>query len=314
MDDSDKEFGDLLNMAAEFDRGVDVDAKVAATAAPATSPKPEAPKVDDPPKDAAPTPDKETKPDDGSLKPADKAATEQPPKSKWAAEQERKAKTWKQLNDEREALKAEQEALKREREEWQRKHEESKQKQAATERYKDEHGFTAQDYRDYAKRVAESDKDVAARANAKADELDKKEQEVRAKAAQDEFGRQWAAKYESLAKDNPTLKDPKSEDYQAVLGLLNKFPLLTRDPNGLEYAWEAVRLNRTAAQVAAKEAKIKELSQEVETLRKKTAIGSGVPTTPPSSDKPFEEMSVKEQEAHLKQTIRNMDREAGFGS
>jgi hypothetical protein len=96
--------------------------------------------------------------------------TEKDKSSKFAQEQNRKAKTWEQINAEKEALKAEREAVRREREEWGKQREQSK--AAETSSFRDEKGYTAEDYEAAAKEFdADGDSQLAKAARAKANVL-----------------------------------------------------------------------------------------------------------------------------------------------
>ena len=94
--------------------------------------------------------------------------------------------------------------------------------------------------------------------------------------------------------------------------MLNQYPLLTRDPNGLEYAVKAVQLERAAKDSATKDSKIKELTEQLAKLQSKLSIGSGVPAEPPKAEKSFEEMTLTEQRQFLERAARKADRDAGY--
>lgn len=318
MSEQQSERDTLLQMMQDADNGVDVDAKYGAKATDEQPAKETEAKAKEPPPEAKPAEvKKEEKPAEPAEKPADsslnkeakEAQSEVKPKSKWAANEERKARTWEQINAEKEAIKAEREALQRERDEVLKKQAVS----SPAEKFRDERGFTAQDYRDAAKKFAEGgDQALATAAEQRAAELEQKETMIRQKAEQDEFGRKWAAKYQELSTKVPALKDPNSEEYKQVVNLLNQYPLLTRDANGLEYAVKAVQLERAAADSATKDSKIKELTDQLAKLQSKLSIGSGVPAEPPKAEKAFEDMTLAEQRQHLERAARKADRDAGF--
>lgn len=315
MDESNSDRNNLLEMMQDFDRGIDVDVKYAPKAEPPAENQGKAPVQ--PKEEAKPAetkaeqdqPKKDESAQSSLTKDSEAKQPEAKPKSKWAANEERKAKTWEQINAEKEALKAEKEALAREREEV-------KQRSAKVEKYRDERGFSAEDYRNAAKQFkAAGDADnlkLAEAAEQRAAELEQQETQLKAKAQQEEFSKAWAAKYQELSTKNPSLKDQNSEDYKATLAILNEFPLLTQHPNGLEYAFKAVQLNKAARDSEVKESKIKELTQQLESLQKKLAIGAGVPADPPKGEKSFEEMTLKEQRKYMEQAVRKADRDAGW--
>lgn len=315
MEDTNSDKAALLNMMQDFDRGIDVDVKYAPKAEPAAENQgkaPEQPRVEEKPAEAKAEeakPSEQTPPDSSLKKDSEAKQSEAKPKSKWAANEERKAKTWEQINAEKEALKAEKEALAREREEVQKR-------SVKVEKYRDERGFSAEDYRNAAKQFkaagdAENMK-LAEAAEQRAVELEQQESQLKAKAQQEEFSKQWAAKYQELATKNPALKDQNSEEYKATLAILNEFPLLTQHPNGLEYAYKAVQLNKAARDSEVKESKIKELTQQLESLQKKLAIGAGVPAEQPREAKSFEDMTLAEQRKYMEQAAKKADRDAGW--
>lgn len=317
MENPNAERDQLLSMMADFDRGVDVDAKYGQKPEQAETDKPET-KVETPEAktEKKPEPEPQKAPEPGKDDQAKSSLTkEQPkapeseakPKSKWAAEQERKQKTWEQINAEKAAIKAERERLEREREELQKRS-----VQKPDDRLKDEHNFTADDYRKFAEANAEADPKLAFQAVKRAQELERRETEARQKAQADELNRAILAKYNELATKNPALKDQNSEDWKNVSEVLKNHPLLLQHPNGLEYAVKAVELERKARDSETKDSKIKQLTDELESLKKKLAIGSGVPSEPPKAEKSFDEMSLEEQRKHLERVASKADRDAGW--
>lgn len=128
---------------------------------------------------------KDTPLSDQSAKPAEPTAKEP---SKFAKEQERRDKSWKALNEEKERFKAEQEQLRREREEWQ-------QKQSAKPQ------FTPDDYQNYSKVCEER----AAEKNALAEKLDEKGLYEQAEAARAE-AKQWDAQAVLAGDESAKLK------------------------------------------------------------------------------------------------------------
>jgi len=230
-------------------------------------------------------------------------------KSKFAQEQNRKAKTWEQINAEKEALKAEREAVKREREEWSRSREQSK--ATETNSHRDEKGYTAEDYEAAAKEFeADGDSQLAKAARAKADNVRKAAGERQQKVQQEQFQKSWAENYGKLSEKEAWLKDQNSSEYKRTVQLLNNFPLLTATPDGLVHAVEIVKLQNAAERSQSMEAENKSLKEQLSKLQQKTAIGKSVPAGQlKAEEKDFSKLSLKEQRDALMRATREFDRD-----
>lgn len=301
----------LLAAARDFDSGVDIDSRETAEApTETTAPEPtesqnETPAKAEVTKEAAETdaqpaeaPQKETK------------QGEQKKESKFAQEQARKTKTWETINAEKQALKAEKEALARERDEWQKQRQQTEAK--ATETYRDQAGFTADDYEKAAKEFeADGDKDLAAAARKKAAEAVKAAGEHQSKVQQERFNKAWEDNYVRLADKEPDLKDPNSELYKSTVDLIGKFQILRAVPDGLQHAVEIVKLQKSAAMSASLEAENKSLKDQLDKLQRKTAIGKGTATQPLKAEETdFAKLPIKEQRERLMKAAREFDRES----
>jgi hypothetical protein len=230
--------------------------------------------------------------------------------SKFAQEQNRKAKTWEQINAEKEALKAEREAVRREREEWTRSREQSK--ATETNSHRDEKGYTAEDYEAAAKEFeADGDSQLAKAARAKADNVRKAAGERQQKVQQEQFQKSWAENYGKLSEKEAWLKDQNSSEYKRTVQLLNNFPLLTATPDGLVHAVEIVKLQNAAERAQSMEAENKSLKEQLNKLQQKTAIGKSIPAGQlKTEEKDFSRLSLKEQRDALMRASREFDREA----
>jgi hypothetical protein len=230
--------------------------------------------------------------------------------SKFAQEQNRKAKTWEQINAEKEALKAEREAVRREREEWSKQREQSK--TAETNSFRDEKGYTAEDYEAAAKEFeADGDSQLAKAARAKADGVRKAATERQQKAQQEKFAKAWSDSYARLSEKETWLKDQNSPEYKRTVELLQKVPMLTSMPDGLVHAVELMKLQDTASKAQSIEAENKALKEQLNKLQQKTAIGKSVPAGQlKAEEKDFSKLSLKEQREALLRAAREFDREA----
>jgi len=302
----------MLALANDYDAGVDIDSQ----------PKESSPNTNEtaPVEQDSPDEGNASKEVDGGerevgtkAEPEAKAEKKAEPKeksSKFAQEQNRKAKTWEQINAEKEALKAEREAVRREREEWSKQREQSK--TAETNSFRDEKGYTAEDYEAAAKEFdADGDSQLAKAARAKADGVRKAATERQQKAQQEKFAKAWSDSYARLSEKETWLKDQNSPEYKRTVELLQKVPMLTSMPDGLVHAGELMKLQDTASKAQSIEAENKALKEQLNKLQQKTAIGKSVPAGQlKAEEKDFSKLSLKEQREALLRAAREFDREA----
>jgi hypothetical protein len=303
----------MLALANDYDAGVDIDSQ----------PKESSPNTNEtaPVESEASNEDSASKEVDGGERevgtsrsePEAKAEKKTEPKdkssSKFAQEQNRKAKTWEQINAEKEALKAEREAVRREREEWSKQREQSK--AAETSSFRDEKGYTAEDYEAAAKEFeADGDSQLAKAARAKADGVRKAATERQQKAQQEKFAKAWSDSYARLSEKETWLKDQNSPEYKRTVELLQKVPMLTSMPDGLVHAVELMKLQDTASKAQSIEAENKALKEQLNKLQQKTAIGKSVPAGQlKAEEKDFSKLSLKEQREALLKASRAFDRD-----
>lgn len=233
---------------------------------------------------------------------AGKPGTEGQPKdaqSKFAREQARKAKTWEQINAEREQFRKEREAFQKEREEWSKGREQSQAQDL--ESFRDKRGLTAKDYELAANGFeADGDTEKATLARQEAEKVRASAREAVEKQTAEKFRNQVVSNLERLAKDEPWLKDDSSPLNKRVVELYEMVPWLKQDVNGISHAVAIVKLEQKASLSEKLEAQVKDLTGQLEKLTKKTQIGRGPATKPiPSEAKSFEKMSLDEQRAHL---------------
>jgi len=231
-------------------------------------------------------------------------------KSKFAQDQNRKTKTWEQINAEKEAIRAEREAVKREREEWSKQREQST--VADTNSFRDEKGYTAEDYEAAAKEFdADGDSQLAKAARAKADGVRKTVSVKQQQVQQERFTRTWADNFNKLSEKETWLKDQSTPEYKRTVELLHRIPILTTLPNGLAHAVELMKLQDTAGRYQSVEAENKSLKEQLNKLQQKTAIGKSVPAGQlKTEEKDFSRLSQKEQRDALMRATREFDRES----
>jgi len=231
-------------------------------------------------------------------------------KSKFAQDQNRKTKTWEQINAEKEAIRAEREAVRREREEWIKQREQSS--VADTNSFRDEKGYTAEDYEAAAKEFdADGDSQLAKAARAKADGVRKTVSVKQQQVQQERFTRTWADNFNKLSEKETWLKDQSSNEYKRTVELLQRIPILTTLPNGLAHAVELMKLQDTAGRSQSLESENKSLKEQLNKLQQKTAIGKSVPAGQlKTEEKDFSRLSQKEQRDALMRATREFDRES----
>ena len=231
-------------------------------------------------------------------------------KSKFAQDQNRKTKTWEQINAEKEAIRAEREAVRREREEWSKQREQSS--VADTNSFRDEKGYTAEDYEAAAKEFdADGDSQLAKAARAKADGVRKTVSVRQQQIQQERFTKTWADNFNKLSEKETWLKDQSSNEYKRTVELLHRIPILTTLPNGLAHAVELMKLQDTAGRYQSVEAENKALKEQLNKLQQKTAIGKSIPAGQlKAEEKDFSKLSQKEQRDALMRAAREYDRES----
>jgi hypothetical protein len=231
-------------------------------------------------------------------------------KSKFTQDQNRKTKTWEQINAEKEAIRADREAVKREREEWSKQREQST--VADTNSFRDEKGYTAEDYEAAAKEFdADGDSQLAKAARAKADGVRKTVSVKQQQVQQERFNKSWADNYSRLSEKEVWLKDQSSAEYKRTVELLHRIPILTTLPNGLAHAVELMKLQNTAGRSQSLESENKALKEQLNKLQQKTAIGKSVPAGQlKTEEKDFSRLSQKEQRDALMRATREFDRES----
>jgi len=225
------------------------------------------------------------------------------PKSKWAKNEERKTSSWKHIN-------AEKEEIKRQREELLKVAEELKGRQADLDdgkAYRDEKGFTAEDYENAAKRLTEEgDDDLASDAKERAGEVrteaNKSQQEREVKKQYSVF----ESKRQELMQKHEDLRDVNSELTKAANAILQQYPSMA-NADGLEHAVNIAQLQMKAAGAEKSETQVKELTDKLNKLEKKMSVSGGFTSEKVDGGRGFDDLSEKEQEAHLLKAAANFD-------
>jgi len=319
---------DMIGLAeanAELERMMAADQKPAATAAPPADPGP-APDLSATTEGSRAAPpgneDVQTSSDnskDGQLTAPQPTATDKnkpestdktpsdPPSSRFAKNVERQNRSWKELNDQKAALKAEQDKLAANRQAWeqQRAQVEQKDKEFAPEQYEQ-----AAD-----KWEKEGKFDLADLARTRATHLRQHPPErgpapnpappPAAQQAELEAARkEWWAK---AAIDFPSVTKEGTPEHQAMGQFLQNEPAVLQSPKALYYAARMVGAEVAASRVPAMEKELGALRAKVKEFEVLTASSPrGVPHGSPQGEVPFNQRSDSEQFADLERTAMEM--------
>ena len=228
---------------------------------------------------------------------------EQPKKSKWEKNEERKTSSWKQINAEKEEIKRQREALLKEAEELKSRKVDLDEGKA----YRDEKGFTAEDYENAAKRLKEEgDDDLASDAVNRAKEVraegDKAQQQMVAKKHWNAF----ESKRQELMQKHSELSKPDSELTQKANAILTEHPSM-QSAAGLEQAVKIAQLQIKAAGAETSEAQVKELTDKLTKLEKKMSVSGGFTNERVDGERSFDDLSDAEQTEYLRRAAMEAD-------
>tara|TARA_R100001530_G_scaffold94749_1_gene65799 strand:+ start:375 stop:1319 length:945 start_codon:yes stop_codon:yes gene_type:complete len=219
-------------------------------------------------------------------------------KSKWAKNEARKNKSWKEINSQKEELKRAREELESMKGELQEKQTDMDDGKA----YRDDTGFTSEDYENAAVRLREEGdellaKDAEGRAKEVLDEGRKADQERATKQAQ----KTWETARDDLYKEMPELKDNSSELTQTANGILKEHPdlMYLPDGQGLRHAVQVAKWKVAASKTDTSQAEVKELTDKLNKLEKKMSVGGGFTSGKLDGDKAFDDLSLEDQESYL---------------
>lgn len=303
----------LMAAAEQYDAAIDA-GETPEVAVVTEEPKPEA----TPEGDETPTGEEAVEQDsgqdtdetpDGSLTEGEPPEAKEQPEgdSKWAKNESRKNRTWKEINSTKEEIKREREALEEERRALESRRSEIDEGKA----YRDDKGFTAEDYEAAAERLRE-DGDVALAQDAleKAESVrqaGKQSEEDRAvrKAQED-----WERTRDELQSGNAELKNPDAPLTKTANQILKDHPDLMYLPEGkgLRHAVQIAEWKLAAEKVDASAAEANELREKLDKLEKKMSVDGGYTgERPDGSTATFDDLSDGEQEAYLRKAAAALD-------
>ena len=231
---------------------------------------------------------------------------DEPQKSKWAKNEARKSKSWKDINSQKEELKREREELEAMKGQLHERQTDMDDGRA----YRDDKGFTAEDYENAAIRLREEgDDDLAKDAELRAKEVLEEGKKADNNRALKEAQSQWEAVRDDLYKEMPELKDNNSELTQTANGILKEHPDLMYLPNGqgLRHAVQVAKWKVAASKTDKSQAEVKELTDKLNKLEKKMSVGGGFTSDKLDGDKTFDDLSMEEQEDYLLKAAGQLD-------
>ena len=231
---------------------------------------------------------------------------DEPQKSKWAKNEARKSKSWKDINSQKEELKREREELEAMKGQLHERQTDMDDGRA----YRDDKGFTAEDYENAAIRLKEEgDDDLAKDAELRAKEVLEEGKKADNNRALKEAQSQWEAVRDDLYKEMPELKDNNSELTQTANGILKEHPDLMYLPNGqgLRHAVQVAKWKVAASKTDKSQAEVKELTDKLNKLEKKMSVGGGFTSDKLDGDKTFDDLSMEEQEDYLLKAAGQLD-------
>lgn len=276
---------DLLALAAKADAGESIEPQQ-------SEPAPDTTKTDTAPAAAESAKAETDQPADKQTKDTTEAAKETP-FQKAKSEAERRDRSWKSLNEEKEKFRQERQSFETERKKYeseiQRLRAETETRKA-NEPITDERGHTAETYdRVAAKAEADGDADLAKLAKEQAAALRQKEAarpRTAAPAQQGEawqtpeFQEKWKANVAEIIQSEPELNDPNNPVFQTVKGLVNDANysrFFRAHPDGIKAALEVAKLQQRAAVAEKTTAELKTAKAEIERLNKLLAPRGGPP-------------------------------------
>ena len=219
--------------------------------------------------------------------------------------QDRANKTWREVNAEKAALKKEREELAAQRKALTEQQEKSLaeiQQKTATSRYSpEEYEAIAKEFED------EGDHSNAEAARKAADQARSAVKEQEAKAQQAKFVSAWDANWKSQAKEHKDLNDQNSELFKMVGQLLERKPVLTQYPEGINDAVEGAVMYLQANRSASLEKQVSDLKKKVAEYEEKTQLNGSQPGSNILQVESFDKLSTDKQRAELMRAMQQSD-------
>lgn len=229
--------------------------------------------------------------------------------AKLKKEQERKERSWKALEAEKEEVRKKEAQL-----EEQRKQIETERKKLETP-FEDRIKIFEQEAKEYDQAskdfLAEGRDDLAERCKRKAaalrdsaSDLQKKNIEVK----RNEFTKEWDGNLSQMVKENPELSDSSSPLYKEVLSVLEQRPVLRSYTSGIKDAVDICKLRKSASLVPDLQKKLSDAEKKIKDLQASTQLPSSPPNARGSARK-ISDLQPDEQEAKLREMAAAIDAE-----
>jgi len=223
--------------------------------------------------------------------------------SKWAKNEVRKNKAWKAINagkEENKRIREELEGMKAQLLEEQSDMDEGK-------AYRDEKGFTAEDYEDAAVRLREEGEERLAKdAEVKAESVVKDGQLAMQKRYDAKAQGDYEKSRQDLMREMPDLRDSNSELTKAANVVLGENPGLQHG-DGLRNAVRMAQWKIAADRDGKSQAEVKELTEKLSKLEKKMSVGGGFTSEKLDGEKTFDDLSLDDQESYLLKAAATYD-------
>lgn len=224
--------------------------------------------------------------------------------SKYAKNQARLGKAWTGVNEAKEQNKQDAALLQKQVQEL----EIQRQQLAAQSGYRDDKGFTAEDYEDAAVRLDnEGDTGLAEDARSKAGELKEASEQAKINSFKAERDQAWEVKRQELMTNNPDLRDNSKPITQKAMSLLQQFPSLTSGPDGLDLSVQMAKLSLESGNTEDAASKFDELQKKYNKLEKKTSVQGGFTAEKLDGARSFEDMDMESQEKYLIDAAMHLD-------
>ena len=266
-----------------------------------TPPEPQQEEVEE-----SPPPDQDTGNSSSLTEEQPEEVADEKKQSKYAKNQARLGKAWTGVNEAKEQNKQDAALLQKQMQEL----EIQRQQLAAQNGYRDDKGFTAEDYEDAAVRLDnEGDTGLAEDARDKAKELKVASEQAKINSFKAERDQAWEVKRQELMTNNPDLRDNNKPITQKAMSLLQQFPSLTSGPDGLDLSVQMAKLALESGNTKEAASKFDELQKKYNKLEKKTSVQGGFTAEKLDGARSFEDMDMESQEKYLLDAAMHLDNE-----
>jgi len=254
----------------------------------------------------SPPPDQDTGNSSSLTEEQPEEVADEKKQSKYAKNQARLGKAWTGVNQQKEQNKQDAAFLQKQMQEL----EIQRQQLAAQNGYRDEDGFSAEDYEDAAVRLDDDGDKVRAKdARKQAEELKAAGEQAKINSFKAERDQAWEVKRQELMTSNPDLRDNSKPITKKAMSLLQQFPSLTSGPDGLDLSVQMAKLALESGNTKEAASKFDELQKKYNKLEKKTSVQGGFTAEKLDGARSFEDMDMESQEKYLIDAASRLDNE-----